>query len=157
VALTARLDATPVRLAETYAAHHVVCQPSRGEGFGLCPLEALACGVPIVATACTGHSEWFTPQLQGAVKVEHGPDAPIDDGPGAMAPTVEPDAIAAALSAAYTHWDSLNQAAAAAAAHVREHWAWSAQLAPLMREFAEPLEGLGPSGLTTEPTGDDDE
>jgi glycosyltransferase involved in cell wall biosynthesis len=140
VALTARLDARPASLSETYAAHHVVCQPSRGEGFGFCPVESLACGVPIVATTCTGHSEWFWPRLIGAVPVEHGPDAPIDDGPGALAPSVSPDAIAAALRQAYTDWERLNAGAAAASTSIRVNWAWQRQLAPFVEVLRQPVE-----------------
>lgn len=132
VTLTVRMESPPARLAEVYGAHHVVCQPSRGEGFGMVPLEALASGVPIVATACTGHSQWFRTGLPGAVPVEHGPDAPIDDLPSAMAPTVEPDAIAVALRRAYDGWLTLDAAAAEAAAALRETWAWSKQLAPFV-------------------------
>lgn len=157
VALTARLDASPERLAETYAKHHVVCQPSRGEGFGLCPLEALAVGVPIVATACTGQSEWFVQGLDGAVPVEHGPDAPIDDGPGALAPTVEPDAIAASLRHAYERWELLDSDAEHASALRRARWSWPVQLAPLMRVFEEPVPEPDPSStLSAQPTGDDE-
>jgi glycosyltransferase involved in cell wall biosynthesis len=137
VVMTVRNDAAPARMAETYAGHHLVCQPSRGEGFGMVPLEALACGVPIVATACTGHSQWFRPRLPGAVAVEHGPDAPIDDLPGAMAPAVEPDAIAAALRRAYTEWAALDAAAGAGAAALRDEWAWSKQLAPFVEYLRE--------------------
>ncbi len=156
VALTARLDASPERLAETYARHHVVCQPSRGEGFGLCPLEALVVGVPIVATACTGQSEWFEPGLAGAIPVEHGPDAPIDDGPGAMAPSVYPDAIASALRRAYELWPQLDGDAVLASPLQRDRWSWPAQLAPLMRVFEEPVPEPDPgSTLSAQPPGDE--
>jgi len=137
VTVTARLEARPTALAQVYGVQHVVCQPSRGEGFGCCPLEGLACGVPIVATACTGHSQWFRPlslqpSLPGAVRVEHGPDARIDDLPGAMAPTVEPDAVAVALRRAYAEWEALDAAAASGAAALRETWAWGRQIAPFV-------------------------
>jgi len=41
-------------MAALYRAAHVYVQPSYGEAFGLAPLEALACGVPVVATAWGG-------------------------------------------------------------------------------------------------------
>jgi len=85
VDLMTRWDFGPGMFTRVFRAAHVVCQPSRAEAFGLLPLEALACGVPIVATACTGHAEHvFGP---GVVQVLHDENAPIDDGPGAMAPT----------------------------------------------------------------------
>lgn len=144
VSVTARMDAAPARLAETYSSHHLVCQPSRGEGFGMVPLEALACGVPIVATACTGHSEWFQPGLLGAVAVEHGSDEPIDDGPGALAPAVAPDAIASALLRAYARWQELDAAAEIGAADLRSRWAWSKQLAPFVGTLRAPIESAPP-------------
>lgn len=157
VTLTARMDAPPARLAEAYAGHHLVCQPSRGEGFGMVPLEVLACGVPIVATACTGHAEWFQPGLAGAVRVAHGLPVPLDDGPGALAPSVEPDAIAASLKEAYTRWPELDAAAAAGAAQVRAQWAWPRQLAPFMTVLGSPVEADdGPIPVRQMTIGDDE-
>jgi D-inositol-3-phosphate glycosyltransferase len=42
------------RLADFYAAADVVLVPSRSESFGLVPLEATACGTPVVAAAVGG-------------------------------------------------------------------------------------------------------
>ncbi len=137
VAITVRMDLEPTRLAQVYGEHHVLCQPSRGEGFGMCGLESLASGVPIVATRCTGHSEWFTDGLPGASAVEHGPDAEIDDLPGALAPTVEPDAIAAALMEAYKTWLVLDGAAWRGAEDIRTEWAWARKLAPFIASLKE--------------------
>jgi glycosyltransferase involved in cell wall biosynthesis len=140
VIVAVRLDAAPTRLCAEYQNHHLLCQPSRGEAFGLCGLEALASGVPVVATACTGHSEWFHPWLPGALAVEHGPNQPIDDLPGAVAPEVTPDAIAAALLRAYTNYPALAEAAFRNAAAVAEDWAWPRKLAPFMKHLKETSE-----------------
>jgi glycosyltransferase involved in cell wall biosynthesis len=51
----ARPAAHPMReLADYYRAADVVVQSSLEEGLGLSPLEALACGIPVVATAVGG-------------------------------------------------------------------------------------------------------
>ncbi len=41
-------------MARLYRACDVYCQPSYGESFGLAPLEALACGKPVIATGWGG-------------------------------------------------------------------------------------------------------
>ena len=60
-------------------AHSVYCLPSIGEPFGMTILEAMACGVPIVATRAGGI-----------------PDLVSADG-GRLVPTRDPAALAAAL------------------------------------------------------------
>jgi len=111
-----------------YSAAHIVCQPSRGEGFGLVPLEARACGVPVVATGCTGHSEHMPdlagPALSGCVRVKTGPSEPMDDFPGSMAPSVRVEDVASALQTAYEDWHRIEQAARGLAEHIQAEWTW---------------------------------
>lgn len=116
-------DMSVERAARWYGKLHLLCQPSRGEGFGMTPLESRACGVPIAATECTGHSEGHV-RGRGAIIIPHGDLSPIDDGPGAMAPSVSSDAVLEALHTAYEQWPALSWAAQAAADDVREAWSW---------------------------------
>lgn len=111
-------------IAALYSTMHVVCQPSRAEGFGMVPLEALCMGVPVVATASTGHAEFASTGLPGLVVVPHGPSAPIDDFPGATAPTVSVEAIASMLQYAYVRWLSLAEAARQNAPALASEWSW---------------------------------
>ena len=45
-------------LASIYNCFDVFTLPTRGEGFGLPILEAMACGVPVVVTDYSAHTEW---------------------------------------------------------------------------------------------------
>jgi glycosyltransferase involved in cell wall biosynthesis len=124
--------ADPASMAQIYSSVHLVCQPSRGEGFGMVPLEALASGCPIAATACTGHSEWFREDLPGAVKIATGEPAPIDDMIGAVAPGLLMSDVQDGIVRAYEDWHSLKAAALGNAATLSGLWSWPKQLASLV-------------------------
>lgn len=126
-----------MQLAEVYSQVHVVCQPSRGEAFGLCPLEALSVGTPIVATACAGHSEYlgFGARIDdggdmppGSVLIPTGDWTAIDDLPGSQAPSVDPDDIDTALSKTRHYWPELRGRARANAEQIQNEWAWKEKL-----------------------------
>lgn len=128
---------TPIGIAALYAAMHVVCQPSRAEGFGLVPLEALACGVPVVATRCTGHAEYATLSLPGFYGVSVGPSEPMDDFPGSRAPSVSVRAIRNALEDAYTGWLRAAEDAERNAPALAEAWAWEKASSPGLRKMLD--------------------
>lgn len=119
-----RLNLPPDKMAAFYRGYEMLCQPSRAEGFGLCPLEARACGVSVCVTACTGHAEHIHKGQPGVVVIDHGPDAPIDDGPGAMAPTVGVSDVAEALRSWYAHRDEIELWAQRGISIVRSVWSW---------------------------------
>jgi asparagine synthase (glutamine-hydrolysing) len=71
------------RLADTYV------MPSRGEGFGFVVLEALACGIPIVASSADGTREAARNGLLGRLvnpddldSILSGVEATLEEGPG---------------------------------------------------------------------------
>lgn len=127
-------------VAAMYGEAHVLCQPSRGEGFGLCVAEALSCGVPVVATACTGHAELLGSRPPGSVIVEHGASAPMDDFPGSVAPTVTVDAIYVALERAFEYWGSLAAGAETNALALASEWSWENKSVPGLRRMIQEAE-----------------
>lgn len=50
---------------------HCMVYPSRGEGFGITPLEAMATGLPTILPNAHGMSEYFDPEFMLEVKVDH--------------------------------------------------------------------------------------
>lgn len=142
VQLVDRWDVSGPQLGDRLRQYACVIQPSRGEAFGMVPLEARAAGVPVVATACSGHSEHLsagehTIELSGVSIVEHGPDGPTDDVPYAVSPTVSPDAIVAATSRLLEQLPVATSAARVAAPMVCRIFDWQRQTAPLIQLIQE--------------------
>lgn len=137
VKVTDRLNYHPDMMSTVYSSMHFICQPSRGEGFGMVPLEARCCGTPVIATNCTGHSAhvWGP----GVLAVPTGLDAPIDDFPGAVAPSLFAEDVATALTYAYEHRERFWYDAQKHASALREHWSWENQLKELKNELSGKL------------------
>lgn len=130
---------SPQTMAMVYRSVHLVIQPSRGEAFGMVPLEARAAGTPVAATACTGHSEHVAGP--GVVVIPHSDPEPIDDLPGAMAPSVTVEAIQGALAIAHCGWPELHEGALWNATNVQNHWSWDNQLTWLINHYKGKIYG----------------
>ncbi len=100
------LPEVPVEaMADWYAALDLYVAPQRHEGFGLTPLEAMACGVPVVATRVGAFEELV-----------------VDGTTGTLIPPGDPDALRDAVAALLGDQDRLAAASAAARGHVARHF-----------------------------------
>jgi glycosyltransferase involved in cell wall biosynthesis len=86
VSITLDDPGPPAEMAKKLCSAHCVVAPSRAEGFGMICDEALACAVPVVATACTGHEGRLTETTPGLRVVPHGGMEPC--GPVGKAPSI---------------------------------------------------------------------
>jgi len=134
VRIMPRGDLNPAAMSQFLGTHHFVVAPSRGEGFSLLPLSARACGVPCISTDSTGNGAGHV-RGPGVVVVPSGPLAPIDDGPDALAPTVDPEALAQVMRDSACRWEDLSKDAQVAAADVSAVWSWHEQLKPLIERL----------------------
>lgn len=115
------------RQAERYWASDVVVLPSRAEGFGMCGLESLACGTPILATNCTGHQAWFEEGYGNMLEIATGGYGPCHPGDG-LAPLIDEADLESKLRMAWHESSRLKYAARKESARIRAQHSWSAQL-----------------------------
>jgi glycosyltransferase involved in cell wall biosynthesis len=102
-------DVSDDRLVELYAEASVAVVPSLYEGFSLPAIEAMACGVPLVAT--TGGA---LPEVVGA------------DGDNALTvPPGDPGALAVAIGRVLDEPALQQRLGAAGRAHVLERYTWA--------------------------------
>jgi glycosyltransferase involved in cell wall biosynthesis len=113
-------DAMPALLR---SADVVVCPPWY-EPFGITPLEAMACGVPVVATAVGGQI-----------------DSVVDGVTGIHVPPRDPAALAAALRGLLADPDQRAALGAAAARRARRRYDFARVAASTRQVYAEVVEG----------------
>jgi glycosyltransferase involved in cell wall biosynthesis len=123
-AVTNVSGASTERIVELYAEAEVAAVPSLYEGFSLPAVEAMACGVPVVAT--TGGA---LPEVVGQ-----------DGDTGLLVPPRDPGALATALLRALGDADLRLRLGAAGRARVLDRFTWRATAAATVEQYRAALE-----------------
>jgi glycosyltransferase involved in cell wall biosynthesis len=118
---------TTERIVELYAEAEVAVVPSLYEGFSLPTIEAMACGVPVVAT--TGGA---LPEVVGT-----------DGETGLLVPPGEPDALAHALLRALGDADLRARIGAAGRARALDRFTWRATAVGTVENYRALLDAHG--------------
>ena len=119
-------------IAERYAALDLFVAPQRWEGFGLTPLEAMACGVPVVATEVGAFPELIVEGETGRL-VERDDLAALTTATAAMMDAPERDAMGERARAHVEASFTIEGEAAAINAVYEDLWARSPPRTPARR------------------------
>lgn len=102
--------------------------PTRGEGFGLTPLEMMATGVPAIVTGWSGPMEYMTPEVGWLIDHAMVPAIPFtkDVYKEECGDWAEPSKahLVQLLRYAYEHQQEVKEKGAAAAKYVQDNWLW---------------------------------
>ncbi len=106
--------------------------PTRGEGFGLTPLEAMATGVPAIVTGWSGPMEYMTPEVGWTIDYTMTPAKAFTDHVyhEECGDWAEPSYahLRALMRYAYERRDEVQQKGYAAAKHVQDTWLWEKKI-----------------------------
>ena len=109
-----------------YQALDLFVAPQRWEGFGVTPLEAMACGVPVIATTVGAFEELV-----------------VEDKTGCLIPPGDVEQMRAAVDAALAPPDTIRQWSTAARRHVEEGFRIEDEAAALNALYRTLLAGAG--------------
>jgi glycosyltransferase involved in cell wall biosynthesis len=118
------------RIVELYAEAELAVVPSLYEGFSLPAIEAMACGVPLVAT-----NGGALPEVVGN-----------DGETGLLVPPGDPDALAHALLRAFGDAELRARIGAAGRARVLDRFTWRATAVGTVENYRALLEERAPTG-----------
>ncbi len=106
--------------------------PTRGEGFGLTSLEALATGVPVIVTNWAGPTEFMTPEVGWAIDYKMVPAKQFTENvyKEECGNWSEPNKehLIELMRYAYNHREEVKEKGKAAARYALENWTWSKKI-----------------------------
>lgn len=133
-------------LPRLYAAATAYVAPSRGEGWGRPHMEAMACGLPVIATNWSGNREFMTEDnsyllnIVGLVEVDERAEIPFYRGQRWAEP--DPLHLVKLMGDISTRPEEARRIGARARQDMEQSWTWSKQAdtaAGRLREISEQL------------------
>lgn len=118
-----RPEASLAQMPDAYSDLSLYVAPSHYEGFGLTPIEAMACGVPVVATKGVGAFD----------------DQVTEGKTGLLVPPSDPDALASALDSLLSNAVQLAHMASVSREQVATHFVIEREAAALNRLYRKLL------------------
>lgn len=121
-------EIAPAEMAGLYTACDCLVHPYRGEGFGLPVLEAMACGLPVVATAGGATDDFATDEFAYRVEATRQSIGPVV-GEMALAHNgwwLEPSAkaVGEAMRTVFENPAAAKEKGMLASEHARTEWTW---------------------------------
>ena len=117
-------------MALLYSNYDAMVFPSRAEGWGLPLIEAIACGLPVISTYYSGHTEYLSAIDGHFVKLDHHlqpiscPEFLQHWKAGGQWAVASPDEIAQKLVFIRENYKSFQQRAMTASQTIRDHFSW---------------------------------
>ena len=130
--------------ARLYSRAHCTVHPSKGEGFGLIPLQSIACETPVIAPNATGMADYVSADNAMVLRTKGWTDnAQVYYGTGGYA-EIDEDHLVELLLHAEANWEAEYEKVRAGARAIRERYTWERALSEIVTLLLELTELSGP-------------
>ncbi len=125
----------------SFSQAHALVHPSKAEGFGMIPLQALACETPVIATGVTGLADYLNKdnamilRTSGMVACKHD----VGESIGGQYHAIDEEHLVNCLIEMADNWKQEKQKASQAAASIRENYSWQQVAKPLIAAIENEL------------------
>lgn len=136
----------PIAMTRHLMGFDAVVQPSRGEGFGIVPVEARCAGVPVVMTTVTGHAMHFVPGVDIPIATPGSWEPLATQGNDyGLCPPLDVGHVATGLQTLLQDLPAWQTRAREWASRHAVEWTWSRVLGPFTKQIASMTKDAPPS------------
>lgn len=118
--------------AALYSEMHCTVHPAKGEGFGLIPMQSIACETPVIAPCATGLADYLDADNAMVLRTHGRDDDPEVYYECGSYPLLDEEHLVELLRYAEAHWESEYERVRRVAPAFREAHRWPSVLAELL-------------------------
>ena len=125
--------------ARIYSEVHCTVHPSRGEGFGLVPLQSIACETPVIAPAVTGMADYLDEDNAMCLLTAGRTAGVLGGNQAGTYFTIDEAHLVELLHHAHANWGEEYRKVRTAGPKIRARYSWEAVLSELIEVIEEVL------------------
>jgi len=129
--------------AARYSEVHATVHPSKTEGFGMIPLESLACETPVIAPRITGMTDYLTPDNAMLLRTNGLVPEQEFSSTGGHMHGIDEGHLVECLRSMADDWETERARAIAAGSYIRQQYTWARVTEPLVELIQQQLRRPG--------------
>jgi glycosyltransferase involved in cell wall biosynthesis len=114
--------------ARIYSEVHCTVHPSRGEGFGLVPIQSIACETPVIAPAATGMADYLNDDNGMCLRTVGRTAGVLGGNQAGTYYTIDETHLVQLLRHVHSNWEDEYQKVRLAGPEIRERYSWDVVL-----------------------------
>jgi len=137
------INLTTEGFARIYSRVHCTVHPSKGEGFGLIPLQSLCCGTPVIAPPVTGMRDYLTKDNAVLLKTKGLISAESWGSQPGQYYSIDENDLSRCLMYMYENWEKEFERSQKQCEEIRNKYTWGKSLSGFLSKLEMIKDSLG--------------